>query len=130
MAETDISASRSSDQLAMDRTVLAAERTLMAWMRTSFSMIGFGFTIYNFLKSFEKEAGAHMAANRPRNLGMALISIGTAALIVAIVQHVSFMKKMGQGRSTVWSLATIVAMLISLIGALAFLSLAARVGPF
>ena len=39
-----------NDQLAIDRTRLAAERSLMAWIRTALSMIAFGFTIYKFLQ--------------------------------------------------------------------------------
>lgn len=121
---------KSSDELAMDRTVFAAERTLMAWIRTSFSMIGFGFTIYNFLKSFRSEAGEQIAKHGPRNLGMALIGLGTASLVVAIFQHVSFMKQLGREHGSVWSLATIVAILIALTGTLAFLSVVLHTGPF
>jgi uncharacterized membrane protein YidH (DUF202 family) len=35
--------------LATMRTILAADRTLMAWIRTSFTLLGFGFTIYAIL---------------------------------------------------------------------------------
>ncbi|HEY7064663.1 MAG TPA: DUF202 domain-containing protein [Chloroflexota bacterium] len=31
---------------------MSAERTLMAWNRTSLSLIGFGFTIYQFFDKF------------------------------------------------------------------------------
>ena len=122
--------SKSSDELAMDRTVFAAERTLMAWVRTSFSMIGFGFTVYNFLKSLSSEAVVHLAKHGPRNFGLALIGLGTAAQIVAIVQHVGYMKQIGRRGRDVWSLATIVAILITLIGVLAFISTMVRKGPF
>ena len=120
-------APRTSDELAMDRTVFAAERTLMAWIRTSFSMIGFGFTIYNFLKSFQ---GGPITKHGPRNFGMALIGLGTASLIVAIVQHVVYMRQCGRPSGSVWSLATLVAILIAMIGVLAFLSVMLRSGPF
>ena len=49
--------SRTTDELAHDRTymacgrsVMALERTLMAWIRTSLSLIGFGFAIFKFLQ--------------------------------------------------------------------------------
>ncbi|MDR3557688.1 MAG: DUF202 domain-containing protein [Syntrophobacteraceae bacterium] len=38
----------SSNQLALERTILAHERTLMGWVRTSTSLITFGFTLYKF----------------------------------------------------------------------------------
>ena len=121
---------KSGDDLAMDRTVFAAERTLMAWIRTSFSMIGFGFTIYNFLKSFQGEPGFRMARHGPRNFGMALIGLGTASLIVAIIQHANYMKQCRRTGRSVWSLATLVAIMISLIGVLAFVSVVLPNGPF
>ncbi len=121
---------KSSDDLAMDRTVFAAERTLMAWLRTAFSMIGFGFTIYNFLKSFQGKPGVSVAPHGPRNFGLALIGLGTAALIVAIFQHVSYMKQLSRKHGSVWSLVTIVAILVALVGTLAFLNVLLRIGPF
>jgi putative membrane protein len=124
------SVQKNSDELAMDRTVLAAERTLMAWIRTAFSMIGFGFTIYNFLKSFQGTPGVHVSKHGPRNFGMALIALGTASLIVATFQHIGYVKQLGRKRGDVWSLATMVAILITLIGILAFLSVLLREGPF
>ena len=41
-----------STQLSWMRSDLANLRTLLAWARTSVSMIGFGFTIYNFYRGF------------------------------------------------------------------------------
>ena len=59
-----------------------------SWMppklvRTSVSMIGFGFTIYNFYRGFLEDlaSGRQDAA---RNLGLALVAAGTLAMIVAI----------------------------------------------
>ena len=43
--------------LAASRTLMAADRSLMAWVRTGLSMISFGFTIYKILQGFQ-EAGA------------------------------------------------------------------------
>jgi uncharacterized membrane protein YidH (DUF202 family) len=44
---TDLHATHTptADEMARERTILAADRTLMAWIRTTLSMIGFGFTI-------------------------------------------------------------------------------------
>lgn len=71
------------------RTRLSAERTLMSWNRTSLSLIGFGFTIYQFFDKFQ-EATAGAAAPRPeapRNLGLALILVGTVGTLVALWQY-------------------------------------------
>ncbi len=72
--------------LAVERTGIAADRTLMAWIRTSLSMISFGFTIYKFLDTMRSAEHVEWARpNAPRNLGLALITVGTFALIVATI---------------------------------------------
>jgi len=117
-------------ELAFERTRIAADRTLMAWIRTSLAMISFGFTIYKFLEAF-REAEHYVARrpNAPRNLGLALIGVGTGALIVATIDHYQTMKRL-EGRASVWSLTIIVAMFITLIGILAFFGALLRAGPF
>ena len=118
--------------LAEQRTMIAADRTLMAWIRTSLSMISFGFTIYKFLQAMQAAEHYTVARpNAPRNLGMALIGVGTAALAVAILQHVQFVKRMkGVSQSSPWTLSVIVGIFIALIGLLAFIGVALRTGPF
>jgi putative membrane protein len=118
--------------LALDRNRMAAERTLMAWIRTSLSLISFGFTIYKFLQEMAKAEKLTLQDNGPRNFGLALISLGTVALIVASIQHVSLMKELRKHATSPpkTSLALIVAFVISVLGGLAFLSILIRVGPF
>lgn len=131
--------SKSSDELAqqrtdlaMDRTVIAAERTLMAWIRTALSMIGFGFTLYKFFQYLKESE--HLEAVRaygPRNFGLALIGLGTAALMVAAMQHRHYLTRLGlKGGGVTWSLVFIVAILVALIGLLTFASILLRLGPF
>ena len=119
--------------LALQRTIIAAERTLMAWIRTSISMIGFGFTIYKFFQ-YLRESENIIGTVRPhaaRNLGLTLITLGTLALIVAAIQHRIFLNQMGikEGKH-LWSLSFIVAIMMMLIGVMAFIGVLTGAGPF
>ena len=118
--------------MAFERTRLAAERTLMAWIRTSLSLISFGFTIYKFLQELGKAEKLTLQDNGPRNFGLALIGLGTVALIVASIQHVTLMKELHKhaARPPKTSLALVIAIAISVLGGLAFLGILIRVGPF
>ncbi len=71
------------------RTSLSAERTLMSWNRTSLSLIGFGFTIYEFFAKFQEATAGPTAAHpeAPRNLGLALILLGTVGTLIALWQY-------------------------------------------
>jgi putative membrane protein len=118
--------------LALKRTQLGAERTLMAWLRTALSMISFGFTIYKFLQDFARAEKLTIPDRGPRNLGLALVGLGTAALIVASFQHWSFMEDLlGQAsKRTKISLVLIISVMVSLLGALVFFSIVLQKGPF
>lgn len=118
--------------LALERTRMAAERTLMAWVRTSVSLTGFGFTIYKFLQYLrEAEHVTVGRPNSPRNLGLALIGLGTLGLIAAMLQHHALMKRLGQqGLRPEWSVAMMVGVFMALIGVMAFLGVLLRAGPF
>lgn len=118
--------------LAMTRTIIAAERTLMAWIRTSISMIGFGFTIFKFvqyLRDSQKAAGT-VHIHSARNLGLAFVTLGTLALVAAAIQHRVFLNEMGvkEGKR-LWSIAFIVALVMVVIGLLAFVSIMTGRGP-
>ena len=78
-----------SDHFAWLRTRLALERTIMAWVRTAVALIGFGFTIVQYLEHLEETPGAHAAylPHAPRYLGLALISCGILALVISIWQY-------------------------------------------
>jgi putative membrane protein len=125
-------------QMAVERTRLAADRTLMAWIRTAFSMIGFGFSVFKFfqyLRLFEymrEGAGPPAAAAySPRNFGLLLIVTGTLALVVAIWQHRTSLKRLAKldGTQPGLSLSEIVAVLVIVLGMFAFANVALRTGP-
>ena len=121
-----------STDLAFQRTRMAAERTLIAWIRMALSMISFGFTIYKFLEAMQESQKVHLQPNGPRHLGLTLIALGTTGLIIACIQHRSLLKQLHYSTSVGarWSLAMMVAVAISLLGVLAFASIALQIGPY
>jgi putative membrane protein len=71
------------------RTRLSLERTMMSWLRTAVSLIGFGFAIVQFFDRMEQLPGARPASHprAPEYLGLALISAGVLALVIALWQY-------------------------------------------
>ena len=118
--------------LAVQRTNMAADRSLMAWIRTSLSMIGFGFTIYKFFQYLPEDIAAGKVARpqAPRNLGLSLIALGTAALVAATWQHANFLKEIGSPQRLCKSISFVVAIFVILIGVITFYGVLLRKGPF
>jgi putative membrane protein len=116
--------------MATDRTRLAHDRTLMAWVRTSTSLISFGFTIYKFFQYMqEQQPGVPRGGVLgPRRYGTIMICIGIVALILATWQHRRDMKALRAYHPEVpYSLATVLAGLMSLLGVVALLAVIFRV---
>jgi inner membrane protein YidH len=94
MAATRTHEADERTSLALDRTRLAHERTLMAWVRTAVSLISFGFTIYKFfqgLRDTERiEAAQHLFG--PRGFALVMIGLGVGSLVLATIQHRAEMK--------------------------------------
>lgn len=114
--------------LATDRTRLAHDRTLMAWVRTSTSLISFGFTIYKFFQYLQQQQGGHHEGRfGPRQYATLMIAIGIVALTIATFQHRRDMKRLRALYPEVpYSMATILAGLISILGVLALLAVVFR----
>ncbi len=111
--------------LALTRSYLAAERTLMAWLRTSMSMIGFGFTMVKIFEYLEDQRGevVGLFGRRwaPSTVGLALVAIGTGALILAVLQHAQALRGLKrEGLEPRWSLALAVSTLVAVLGVFAF----------
>ena len=118
----------SSNQLAVDRTRLAHERTLMAWVRTATSLISFGFTIYKFFQYLqEKNSSDADRVFGPREFALIMIGIGLLALLFATVQHRRDMVTLRAHYPGVpYSLTTVLAGLLSILGVVAFVSVVFR----
>jgi putative membrane protein len=86
---------KTTNQLAVERTemgsartLMAADRTLMAWIRTSLSMVSFGFTIYKFLLYVrESLSNDILKAQGPRRFGIFLIALGTVSMVFGLIDY-------------------------------------------
>ena len=110
---------------ALVRTAFSSEQTLMSWTRTSVSLFTFGFSIAQFFHYLgEQQGGAQLSAG-PRRPGIALISLGALALLLAMVEHVHrlrAMKDQGLQRATQYLLPLGSSAVFFAIGILALLS--------
>ncbi len=76
-----------ADVFSWIRTDLSNLRTLMSWARTAVSLIGFGFTIFNFFSGFLDESAEPRLRDFSRNLGLALVLTGTFAVLVGVYNY-------------------------------------------
>ena len=129
-----------SNHFAWMNTRMALERTFMAWIRTAVSLIGFGFTIVQFfqrLKGMEATNGRAMRAETPRDLGLALIATGVAALFISSLQYRRLLRYLGsepfsalamQAKHPMHTPVFVAAIVIMFIGIAAFVSVFFRFG--
>ncbi len=82
--------------LGIMRTILAADRTLMAWIRTSFTLLGFGFTIYAILKALQDAGNTLPHENTPRNLGLFLSVMGILSLLLGTIDYWMTLRELRQ----------------------------------
>ncbi|MFN8663188.1 MAG: DUF202 domain-containing protein [Thermomicrobiales bacterium] len=76
-----------ADVFSWIRTDLSNLRTLMSWARTAVSLIGFGFTIFNFYSGFLEDSGEPRLRDFSRNLGISLVVTGTFAVLVGVYNY-------------------------------------------
>ncbi|HET7092911.1 MAG TPA: DUF202 domain-containing protein [Thermomicrobiales bacterium] len=108
------------------RTRLSVERTFMSWTRTAVSLIGFGFTIYQFLAKLER-AGDRPDA--PRNFGLAFIATGVLSMAIGAWQRQVEIKHLNQPEYQAiaatadlprWQWSNVVAVIVIAIGLVSF----------
>jgi putative membrane protein len=114
-------------KLAFERTYLAYERTQMAWVRTSLTLISFGFTIAKFFEYLHEKNDERLPRMAPRSVGILMIAIGLIALALASVQHYRAIRVLRRhSPSLPVSLAGVTAVLLALLGILAFVGTVVR----
>jgi putative membrane protein len=109
----------------------------MSWIRTATALIGFGFTLFQFFDRINqmKGLGPPINASGARTMSLAMIAIGTFAIIVAIQEYRRMLRYLwspefraiaGIGDRPVWTPAFMVATLVALTGVITFVSLIVR----
>jgi putative membrane protein len=115
----------------MERTLMASDRTLMAWIRTSLSLISFGFTLAKIFRALAEQSeflrGPLGNVWTPEAVGTALLALGTFALLGAIYNHYSDLKRLKvHGLKMRLSLVTIVAGVLAMVGCMGLVSVTMR----
>jgi len=117
--------------LAWLRTRMALETTLAGWVRTASALIAFGFVIVQFFENYHvtrSPAGNHLA----RYVGLVLIGIGSLETAIAVWEYRKVMKYLeGEAFQAIAGVpgvrrvypAVVVAILLCLIGLLAFFTI-------
>jgi putative membrane protein len=115
--------------LAIRRTLMGADRTLMAWVRTALSMISFGFTIYKVLQGFQ-ENQEHVIGKDydPRTVGLFLVGLGTFSMVLGTIEFWQSLKDLRHLEEIkLWRPSFIMAAIISVAGLIMFVSIITRV---
>lgn len=108
------------------RVRFAAERTFLAWIRTGLAMMGFGFIVARFgmfLRELAAARGAELSHSPGMSVwaGSALIVLGVIVNVVTATRYAALLSRLRNGLSPEperWSLAIVVAFLLSIIGIL------------
>lgn len=141
-ASTELSSNRTAMSFA--RTEMSGERTLMSIVRTSLSLIGFGFTIFQFMRSIAPQlSNGAMPSGAPASFGLSLVALGVLLLVLGLIGHWQRVRDLRARRTRLYELhlvrnlphfrisaITAVAFFLLVIGLLAILRMAFGVGPF
>ena len=120
-----------STRLAFERTAMAADRSLMAWIRTALALVAFGFTIDRVLGPLEATQAREgaLVLGTPRQVGLFLIALGTAAVVIGVVDHRRVVRRLSQGSGARSSwLVAVVAVCVGALGAFLLVDLMLRGG--
>lgn len=123
---------------------MSSDRTLMSVVRTSLSLIGFGFTIFQFFHTLNKDfLTTHLPAGAPRRFGAALVALGIVLLVNGMWYHHREVSALRRRRKALHdqglirhpeihstSSAVLIAFLLLLVGSMAMFSILTRSGPF
>ena len=84
-------------ELARERNRIAADRTLLSWIRTGITLIGVGFGVDQSVQSLYQRLGDVINPLRFSHLlGLALVGLGTFAVIMAAIDHQKELHRLAQ----------------------------------
>ena len=140
-ASTQLASQRTA--MSFERTAMSSDSTLMSVIRTSLSLIGFGFTIFQFFHTLnDRFLEGQIPPTAPRRFGGALILLGILLLALGIFGHMreTHSRRLRRKRLCEEGLirglepakpssAMTIAVLLLLVGLIAFGDLATRAGP-
>lgn len=125
--------------MSFERTRASFDRTLMSVLRTSLSLIGFGFTLCQVFHSIVNKMPGVLPTHAPRNFGLSLIGLGVLLLVLALFHHMATIRALHARRARLQKLGlvrqvepigpstiTMIAVLLLLVGLLAFASIIFR----
>lgn len=84
------------------RVYFAAERTFLAWIRTGLGLMGVGFAVSRFGLFLRTMRGAEthltpQGTGVSQWSGVAIVFLGVAVLVAAVVQHFALIKELSTG---------------------------------